>query len=146
MGAHKSEATRQTEFGTAADGMYVRLRHWRAEHLDASFDEIGVQVTRERKALMSLLLGELAAQPEEAATSVKGLCPECGQELSAKGKHCRVVSHLEGDVELERDYHYCGTCHSGLFPPGRQAETDEPCVESADDRPSLVAECGDSLV
>lgn len=133
MNTHKSEATRQAEFTTAAEEMYVRLRQWRAEHLDASFDEIGEQVTRERKELMAQLLGELAAQPEEVTTATKELCPECGREMRAKGKRSRGVSHMEGDIEIEREYYSCGTCHSGFFPPGQQAATDGAWLESTDD-------------
>ena len=65
MGTTKSEGMRQQEFLAAAEAMYVRLRQWRGAHLDASFDEVGNQVTQERQRLMALLLGELAAQPEE---------------------------------------------------------------------------------
>ncbi len=133
MGAHKSERTRQAEFTKAAEGMYVRLRQWRAEHLDASFDEIGEQVTCERKGLMAQLLGELAAQPEEVTTATKELCAQCGREVCAKGKRSRGVSHMEGDIEIEREYYLCGTCHRGFFPPGQQTAVDGAYLESTDD-------------
>lgn len=133
MGIHKSEATRQAEFTAAAEAMYVRLRAWRAAHPAASFDEIGEQVTAERMQLMAQLLGALAAQPEEAPAVEAEHCPGCGAELRAKGKRERGVSHREGEVRLEREYHYCDECGSGLFPPGRQTATDEPHVEPADD-------------
>lgn len=133
MNTHKSEATRQAEFVAAAEQMYVRLRAWRAAHLEATFDEIGEQVMRERKALMAQLLGELAAQPEEVTGEEGERCPECGEVLSAKGKRRRQVSHLEGEVQLERAYGYCDHCHSGLFPPGRSSGVDGAQLESADD-------------
>lgn len=133
MATHKSDAMRQAEFMVAAEAMYVRLRAWRGEHPDASFDEIGEQVTRERKALMAQLLGELAMQPEEVTSLAPALCPECGQPLRDKGKRSRSVSHLEGDVEIERTYHSCGSCHRSFFPLGHQTETDCAWVESTDD-------------
>lgn len=132
MGTTKSEVTRQAEFVAAAAAMYVRLRAWRAAHLEASFDEVGDQVTQERRALMGLLLGELAAQPEEALVAVV-VCSSCGRELTPKGKQPRGVSHLEGEVPVLREYHYCDECQSGLFPPRRQIEAGGACVESAHD-------------
>ena len=74
MNRTKSEARRQAEFEAAAEGMYVRLREWRAAHPEASFDEIGEQVTQERQRLMAQLLGELAAQPEECWGGRGGVC------------------------------------------------------------------------
>ena len=119
MGQQKSETTRQAEFATAAEAMYVRLRAWRAAHPEASFDEIGAQVTVERTQLMAQLLGELAAQPEEVTATDGRRCSECGAVLTPKGKRERGVSHREGEVRLVREYHYCDDCRSGLFPPGR---------------------------
>ena len=119
MGQQKSETTRQAEFATAAEAMYVRLRAWRAAHPEASFDEIGAQVTVERTQLMAQLLGELAAQPEEVTARDGRRCSECGAVLTPKGKRERGVSHREGEVRLVREYHYCDDCRSGLFPPGR---------------------------
>jgi hypothetical protein len=132
MGTTRSEATRQQEFVAAAEAMYVRLRQWRAAHLEASFDEIGNQVTQERQRLMAMLLGELAAQPEEVLRAPES-CSSCGKELAPKGKQVRGVSHLEGEVRVRREYHYCDECQSGFFPLGRQTEADETCVEPGDD-------------
>lgn len=132
MGTTKSEATRQEEFVAAAEAMYVRLRKWRGAHLDASFDEVGDQVTCERQQLMAVLLGELAAQPEEVLTGPE-ICSSCGKEVAAKGKQVRGVSHLEGEVRVMREYHHCDECQSGLFPPRPQIEADSACVESAHD-------------
>ena len=132
MGTTKSEATRQQEFVAAAEAMYVRLREWRAGHLDASFDEVGNQVTQERQRLMAMLFGELAAQPEEVLRAPE-VCSHCGKELAPKGKQVRGVSHLEGDVRFARGYYYCDGCHSGFFPPRPPIAVDQACVESADD-------------
>jgi hypothetical protein len=133
MATRKSETTRQAEFVAAAEGMYERLRAWRAAHPEASFDEIGDEVTRERQQLMAQLLGELAGQPEEVTGAEPELCATCGEALTAKGKRERGVSHREGEVRLAREYHYCESCHSGLFPPGPSAAPDAPRLEPADD-------------
>ena len=132
MGTTKSEATRQGEFAAAAEAMYVRLRAWRAAHLEASFDEIGDQVTQERRQLMAVLVGELAAQPEEVLAAAE-VCSSCGEELAPKGKQVRGVSHLEGEVPVVREYHYCDECQSGLFPPRPPIEAAGACLESAHD-------------
>lgn len=132
MGKRKSDGTRQAEFGAEAEAMYVRLRTWRAAHPDASFDEIGAQVTQERMRLMAGLLGELAAQPEEEPVAA-AVCVHCGAALTPKGKRERGVGHLEGEVRVRREYHYCDACQSGFFPPGRPVGTDEACVEPGDD-------------
>jgi hypothetical protein len=120
----KSETRRQEEFVAKAEAMYVRLRAWRAGHPEASFDEIGDEVTRERQQLMGGLMGELAAQPEEEWVAAE-VCSSCGRELTPKGKRKREVGHLEGEVQVAREYHYCDECQSGLFPPGHQVEVDE---------------------
>lgn len=132
MGTTKSERTRREEFLVAAEAMYERLRQWRAAHLDASFDEIGKQVTQERQQLMAMLYGELAAQPEEVL-GAPVVCEQCGQEVVRKGKQVRGVSHLEGEVRFAREYHYCDECQSGFFPPRPPITADQACVESAND-------------
>ncbi len=132
MARTKSEATRQAEFVAAAAAMYVRLRAWRAAHPEASFDEIGDQATSERQQLMGVLLGALAAQPEEVLAGT-AVCSQCGQALVPKGKQARGVSHLEGEVRVEREYYYCDACQQGFFPPGPPPAVDGACVESAHD-------------
>lgn len=47
-------------------------------------------------------------------------CPSCGGEMYSKGKKRRRVVTSQGEIEVERGYHYCDECRRGLFPP-RQA-------------------------
>ena len=131
MSRTKSEASRQAAFEAVAGGMYARLRQWRAAHPQASFDEIGEQVTRERQQLMAQLLGELAAQPEESRAEEE-VCAGCGQAMTPKGKRARGVSHLEGEVRLTREYHHCDDCQSGFFPPGHPVGADATPLEPTD--------------
>lgn len=112
--------------------MYQRLRAWRAAHPEASFDEIGEQVTAERQKLMAQLFGELAAQPEEE-TGEEEVCEQCGGRLTAKGRRERGVSHLEGEVRVARAYHHCDECQRGFFPPRPSVEVGEAHLESTDD-------------
>jgi hypothetical protein len=108
----------EAEFMTGVAEMYAALRQWRANHPQASFDEIAGQVTPRRRALMGQLLAQLAHQHGDGEV-VEGLsCPECGQAMSYKGTPKRDVLHKEGGSELERAYYYCAQCEAGLFPPG----------------------------
>ena len=47
-----SEEREKAAFLREAEEMYDELRKWRAEHAEASFDEIANQVTPRRRALM----------------------------------------------------------------------------------------------
>lgn len=132
MGRIKSEARRRAEFLEEAGRVYDRLRAWRGAHPEASFDEIGEEVSQERRRLVGRLLAELAAQPEEGGVGEE-VCAGCGKVMEEKGKRKRGVSHLEGEGTIERMYHYCSECQSGLFPPRRQAETGAPHLESPND-------------
>jgi YgiT-type zinc finger domain-containing protein len=46
-------------------------------------------------------------------------CPSCGREMYSKGKKRRRVVTSQGEIEVERGYHYCDECGRGLFPPGQ---------------------------
>jgi hypothetical protein len=106
------------EMGQAFEQMWEELHQWRAEHPEASFDEIAAQVTPRRRMLMGQLLAQLACQHGDGEV-VEGLsCPDCGQAMSYKGTPKRGVAHLEGETELGRAYYYCASCERGLFPPG----------------------------
>lgn len=67
---------------------------------------------------LSQRMAEVVLREQEATHPVPGpLCPTCHQEMGYKGmKEVTVESRL-GLLRLERSYHYCGRCQSGLFPP-----------------------------
>ena len=46
-------------------------------------------------------------------------CASCGGEMYSKGKKRRRVVTSQGEIEVERGYHYCDECGRGLFPPGQ---------------------------
>jgi hypothetical protein len=99
--------------------MYEALRQWRADHPEASFDEIAAQVTARRRVLMGDVLKSLASQHGRGEVAVGLRCEQCGQPLRYKGQAKRVVEHyLEGESQLERAYYYCPACEAGFFPPG----------------------------
>lgn len=106
-------------FLAEADAMYEELRRWRANHPEASFDEIAEQVTPRRRVLMGRLLKDLATQDAEDRY-VEAVCPDCGQVMEASGQRSRTIIHSEGDVKLERSYRLCRGCGQGIFPPGSE--------------------------
>ena len=67
---------------------------------------------------LSQRMAEVVLRDQEATQPVPGpLCPTCQQETHYKGmKEVTVESRL-GTLHLERSYHYCQHCRSGLFPP-----------------------------
>lgn len=119
-------------FLEAAEVMYEELRAWREAHPEASFDEIASQVTPKRRELMGGLLEQLAKQQGDGRYA-EAICPTCGSEMKAKGQRRRRIVHAEGEAEVERAYHHCPECGSGLFPPGPAVEAHEPELDAQDD-------------
>lgn len=117
--------TKQGEFVGSAQGMYERLKAWRKQHAEASYDEIAEAVGRERRELMGQLLSELADENRLEVEALAIECPTCGKPTENKGRKERVVSHREGEATLKRGYRYCAKCGSGFFPPGRETEADQ---------------------
>jgi len=144
MGQTQGREQEKAAFVRAAEAMYEELQAWRAQHLEASFDEIAEQVTPRRRALMGQLLKQLAQAADERVNAP--VCEQCGAPMRYKGTPVRGVSHGEGGMRLERAYYYCDACGSTLFPPGPPAETEEAPVESADDPAGAAAGGGDRLV
>ena len=103
----------------AFERMYEELWRWREAHPEATFDEIAAQVTPRRRAVMSQMLEALARQPGSGQVPEGQPCPKCGSAMEYKGEPKRAIEHyLEGETVLNRAYHYCPQCESGLFPPG----------------------------
>lgn len=122
--------TKQGEFIESAQGMYERLKAWRKQHPEASFDEIAEAVGRERRELMGQLLSELAAEKRLEVEALATECPTCASQTEGKGPKIRGISHLEGETKLERGYRYCGKCGRGFFPPGQATEAEQAELES----------------
>ena len=108
----------RVEFMKAASEMYEALRQWRADHPEASMDEIATQITPKRRELMGQLMIQLAGQGGDGEVIEGVSCPACGAAMSYKGKPRRAVIHKEGEEALARSYYYCAGCQTGLFPPG----------------------------
>ncbi len=127
-----SEKSERSHFMRAAEAMYEELRAWREAHPEATFDEIAAQVTPKRRALMGELLGELAQQQGDGRYE-QAACPSCGTPLEASGRRTRRIVHAEGEVEVERAYHHCPHCGTGLFPPGPTVAPNPAQSHAADD-------------
>jgi hypothetical protein len=118
MRSHSGREEDRRRWQAKAEEMYDELYEWRARHPEASFDEIGHQVTPRRQELMGELIGQLALQHGSGEEAEGLVCEECGQELRYKGQPGRGVEHLEGEVRIKRAYYHCAHCASGIFPPG----------------------------
>ncbi len=113
----QSREARHARLVELVEAMDDELYEWRAQHPDASLDEIVTQVTPRRRRLMGEWVKQLACQ-EGHGVVVEGLsCPHCGQPLVYKGDPPRTLEHLEGETELRRAYYHCPACRTGFFPP-----------------------------
>ena len=68
--------------------------------------------------LSSLLVESMLKMQGEGIRGPGPKCAGCGGEMYSKGKKRRQVLTSQGEIELERSYHYCDRCRSGIFPPG----------------------------
>jgi hypothetical protein len=116
------EQQRET-FMAAAGELYDEVSAWRRNHPEASFDAIVSQVRPKRRALMGELLSMLALQGGSGEVAEGCRCAQCGEVMRYKGQLQRMAVHGEGDSALKRAHYYCPRCQSGVFPPGRAAET-----------------------
>jgi len=127
----REEAKRRWQ--AKAGEMYDELYEWRERHPEASFDEIGNQVTPHRQELMGELMSELALQHGSGEEVAGLICEQCGQQLTYKGHPRRGVEHLEGEADLKRAYYHCPHCESGIFPPRPAVKVGETLLESGHD-------------
>ena len=68
--------------------------------------------------LTSLLVESMIEVQGEASKGPGPMCADCGGEMYSKGQKRRRVLTSQGEIELERSYHYCDRCRGGTFPPG----------------------------
>jgi uncharacterized protein with PIN domain len=95
-----------------------RLRQWRREHPQATFDEIDAEVSQQYARLHAEVVAELSTTGD-AARAVRPMCPDCQQPMHRRGRRCRAVATRRGvEAELVRDYYVCPACGTGVFPPG----------------------------
>ena len=79
---------------------------------------------------LSERMAESVLREQEATRPVPGpVCPSCHQEMHYKGLKKVTMESRLGVLELERSYHYCDRCRSGLFPPGSSTEVAGEALE-----------------
>ena len=142
----KTVAENKERFVAEAGAMYDELTAWRAEHEQASFDEMASQVTVKRQALMGELLGVLAEQGGRGEFVAERVCAACGGVVHYKGERRRTVLHAEGQPVLARGYHHCDQCGHGFFPSGQEIAVRGAGVDTRDGGASLALGGGDSIV
>jgi hypothetical protein len=111
--------------------LHARLRQWRREHPQASFDEIEDAVQQELVRLQAQLVeaviqagtpqgrADAEAEPAGAGDDAAPVCAACGVRMRRSGQRTRtVLSRLGQPIPLERTYYVCPACGAGLFPPG----------------------------
>lgn len=108
-----------------AGKMYDEMRKWRAEHKEASFDEMVSEVRPKRRELVGELLEMLALQHGNGGVAEGLVCEKCQGRMEDKGELERDVIHGEGDSVLKRMHYYCPRCRSGVFPPGPTATIEQ---------------------
>ena len=89
---------------------------WQAEHPEATWDEIELEVLHLRQRF-GAHLGKVMAKCRAEQRPVPGpRCPECGEELRYKGEKERLVVSMLGEIPLKRGYYYCSACRRSSFP------------------------------
>jgi YgiT-type zinc finger domain-containing protein len=95
---------------------------WRLQHPKATLREIEKEVDERLAAMRARMLSDAALASNTSDWEIAGqvpVCPNCGMELTKKGKKKRKLQTRGGqEIELEREYGVCPRCGQGIFPPG----------------------------
>lgn len=122
MSRQKSRTQRKAEFMQAAAAMYERLEDWYDAHPAASFEELEVEVRRERRTLMGQALATLIMGRDTGFAVQPPVCGQCGEPQAFIAYRPWTVKGLEGDSTLERAYYTCPRCAGqGFSPSGSEA-------------------------
>lgn len=107
-----------------AEAVMKGMKEWRIEHPRATFREIERALDEHMAKLRVQMLAD-AAMASAAAEITNGegreqvRCPECGQEVEARGKQERLLTSQQNQtLRLERTYAVCPHCGAGFFPSG----------------------------
>jgi len=108
----------------AAIAKVIAERKLPAEATLADIERVALEAGHE----IEQAIAEALAQESAASLPAWPNCPQCGQKMKHKGKRSRRVVTEAGEVEDERAYYYCATCHQGFFPPGSALGIDRKCL------------------
>lgn len=112
----QKERLRQAFLTKAAAVFEAALAGGRGPELSLSQMEETVEALKFE--LTSLLVESMIEMQGEGLKGPGPKCAGCGGEMYSKGKKRRRVLTSQGEIELERSYHYCEQCRRGIFPPG----------------------------
>jgi hypothetical protein len=127
----KAELLREAEAQAAK--LLEEAVEWQAEHPDATWDELELEVLQLRQRFGAQLAQALATHRAEQQPVPGPVCAECGKDMHYKGPKARQLVSMLGEVTLKRGYYYCADCGQSVFPPGSGAGTEGTDVESAVD-------------
>lgn len=91
----------------------------RGEKEGLTLSQIEETVGELKFELTSLLVGSMVEVQARRQMGPGPRCERCGGEMYSKGKRRRRVVTSQGEIEVERRYHYCEACERGFFPPGQ---------------------------
>lgn len=111
------DADLKARLRAATDTAIAKVLAERKLPAEASLADIE-RVALEAGQAIEQAIAAALAQESAAALPVWPNCPQCGQKMKHKGKRSRRIVTAAGEVEVERPYYYCATCHQGFFPPG----------------------------
>ena len=118
---NNKEEMRKTWNGLG-DEVISGMLEWRMQHPKASFREIEKEVDERLAVMRARMLSDAAMASSSTEWMINErvpVCPNCGAELTKKGKKKRKMQTRGGqEVELEREYGVCPRCGQGIFPPG----------------------------
>ena len=120
----------------ADEQMAVLLKEavtWQAEHPDATWDELELEVLKLRQRFGAQMARVLVRQRAEKQSAPGPMCPKCGQEMRYKSRKSRKLVSMLGEIPLKGGYYYCSECKRSVFPPGSGTGTEGENVESAVD-------------
>ena len=82
-----------------------------------NLEQLVQEVFTQRQGLTGLIAEEVVKQQHKGMLGQETApCPRCGQELSARGPHCRTLETMVGELSLSRPYFYCSECREGFYP------------------------------
>lgn len=111
------DAELETRLRAATDAAIAKVLAERQLPAEASLADIE-QIALAAGHHIEQAIAAALAQESAAELPAWPNCPQCGQKMKNKGKRTRRIVTEAGEVEVERPYYYCATCHQGLFPPG----------------------------
>ena len=97
------------------------MREWRQGHPKATLREIEVELESRLSQFRVRVMEEMVrgSASVEWVAGAGPKCPECGEEMKARGKAKRELTNGDGkQIVLKREYASCPACGVGFFPPG----------------------------